>query len=310
MLYKVVFGCHFLISRKKGLGLTLSFFTDRRKYNVINVLFLRIAGAPQLSRYEINQRSRGYCVIINNFNFQNKNMADRTGSREDEKSLKNLFEDLNFNVIIKRDLSKHEIKSVAEKYGRIDHSSFGAFVFVLMSHGGDRDCILGLDGKETTVKNLMVEFQAGKCPSLMGKPKVFIIQTCRGLHDNISETFVSSAGSINSMSAQADNQSFDRPFSPNSTLPKSVFPPEADFLLTFATVPGYVAFRPPESGTFFIQVQKNALSFGLIPDPLLTSKRNHILYRERVLYAARYSIQCWPEVFGYTVLRCFRFGVQ
>ena len=219
----------------------------------------KFAGAPQLSRYEINKRPRGYCVIINNSKFQNKNMADRTGSREDEKGLKNLFEVLKFNVIIKRDLNKHGIESVAEKYGRIDHSLFGAFVFILMSHGGDRDCILGVDGRETTVKNLMVEFQAGKCPSLMGKPKVFIIQTCRGLHDNISETFVSSTGTVNSMSAQADNQSFARPFSPDSTLPRSVFPPEADFLLAFATVPGYVAFRSPESGTFFIQVQKERL---------------------------------------------------
>ena len=190
-------------------------------------------------------------------------MADRTGSREDEKSLKNLFEALNFNVIIKRDLSKHEIESVAEKYGRTDHSSFGAFVFVLMSHGGDRDCILGVDGRETTVKNLMVEFQASKCPSLMGKPKVFIIQTCRGLNDNISETFVSSTGSINSVSAHADSQSFARPFSPDSTLQRSVFPPEADFLLAFATVPGYVAFRSPELGTFFIQVRNEGESFCL-----------------------------------------------
>jgi len=61
------------------------------------------------------------------------------------------------------------------------------------------------------------------------------------------------------MSAQADNQSFARPFSPDSTLPRSVFPPEADFLLAFATVPGYVAFRSPESGTFFIQALVKAI---------------------------------------------------
>lgn len=188
-------------------------------------------------------------------------MADRKGAHKDEKSLENLFTALDFKVIIKRDLSKHEIEKVAEEFGRKNHRRFGAFVFVLMSHGGDRDCILGVDGRTTNVKNLMVEFQANKCPSLTGKPKVFIIQTCRGLLVSANGKFISPTGSINTQpmalaaSAQADQESCSRPFSPDSTLPRSVFPPEVDFLLAFATVPGYVSFRLPESGTFFIQVR-------------------------------------------------------
>ncbi|KAJ7384122.1 Caspase-8 isoform X1 [Desmophyllum pertusum] len=67
-----------------------------------------------------------------------------------------------------------------------------------MSHGGDRDCILGVDGRETTVKNLMFEFRGNKCPSLKNKPKVFIIQTCRGLRDDASKRLVFSTGNINS----------------------------------------------------------------------------------------------------------------
>lgn len=207
----------------------------------------------------MNKRPHGYCVIINNIHFQDKNMADRTGAEEDEKRLKTLFRALKFDVIVRRDLNKHEIENVAETYGGKNHRDFDAFVLILMSHGGDRDHILGIDGRETTVKNLMVEFQANKCPSLKGKPKVFIIQTCRGLINNTTETFLSSIESINaqpvsSVSTLVDNSSFARPFSPDSTLARSVFPQEADFLLAFATVPGYVAFRSLESGTFFIQV--------------------------------------------------------
>ena len=202
----------------------------------------------------MNKRPHGYCVIINNIHFQDKNIADRKGADEDEKRLKILFRALKFDVIVRRDLNKHEIERVAETYGGKNHRDFDAFVLILMSHGGDRDHILGVDGRETTVKNLMVEFQANKCPSLIGKPKVFIIQTCRGLINNATETFLSSIGSINAASAQMDNSTFADPFSPDSTLPRSEFPREADFLLAFATVPGYVAFRSPESGTFFIQV--------------------------------------------------------
>ncbi|KAJ7384116.1 hypothetical protein OS493_023440 [Desmophyllum pertusum] len=185
---------------------------------------------------------------------------NRPGAEADERNLKNLFKDLSFRVIVKKDLKKHEIERVAQKYGAVDHSKFDAFVFILMSHGGDRDCILGVDGRETTLKNLMFEFRGSKCPSLKNKPKVIIIQTCRGLRDDVSKRLVFSTGNINSpmamvasTPAQIDNEPCDIALLPrDSTLPRSVFPQEADFVLAFATVPGYVSFRFPD-GTFFIQ---------------------------------------------------------
>ncbi|KAJ7384125.1 Caspase-7 [Desmophyllum pertusum] len=81
---------------------------------------------------------------------------DRPGAEADKINLKNLFKDLSFRVIVKKDLTKHEIETVAQRYGTVDHSEFDAFVFILMSHGGDRDCILGVDGRETTVKEFDV----------------------------------------------------------------------------------------------------------------------------------------------------------
>ena len=124
-----------------------------------------------------------------------------------------------------------------------------------MSHGDDRDCILGVDNRITSVRTLMREFQAERCPSLKGKPKILIIQTCRGYRQSDVERFDDLVESIN-----ADPTEFDladnsvRPFSLDSSLSKSVFPPETDFLLAFATVPGYVSFRSETSGAFFIQV--------------------------------------------------------
>ena len=158
---------------------------------------------------------------------------------------------------------------MAEKYAKKDHRDFGAFFFILMSHGGNRDCILGVQGRKTSVENLMVEFQARNCPSLKGKPKVFIIQTCRGFRECINETFVSPVGSIQSQdvlstSPPADAQSTGRPSTADSTLSRSVFPTEADFLLAFATVPGFVSFRFTEFGTIFIQVRMSTRLFLLL----------------------------------------------
>ena len=190
---------------------------------------------------------------------------NRAGAEEDERNLKKLFKDLFFRVIVKRDLTKHQMENVAADYGAKDHSTFDAFVMIVMSHGGDRDCIQGVNGRETSVKNLMVEFQEPKCPSLKGKPKVFIIQTCRGSLEKVfnRSTFpagnaISQAGS--STSVQADNEPCDASHLPESTLPRSVFPQEFDSVLAFATVPGYVSFRSKELGAFFIQVRNLPLA--------------------------------------------------
>jgi len=152
------------------------------------------------------------------------------------------------------------MENVAEKYGaQTDHSTFNAFVMIVMSHGGDGDCIMGVDGRETSVKNLMVEFQEPKCPSLKKKPKVFIIQTCRGSLDQVCKKPSFPAGevfsqAVTSTPTEEDDELYDS-FLPDSTLPRSVFPREFDFVLAFATVPGYVSYRSPKGGTFFIQVR-------------------------------------------------------
>ncbi|XP_022777426.1 caspase-3-like [Stylophora pistillata] len=182
------------------------------------------------------------------------------GAEEDEQNLKHLFKALSFKVVIRRDLTSHKLEKVAQEFGAVNHSAYNAFVFIVMSHEGDRDCILGVDERETTVKNLMFEYQGKKCPSLRHKPKVFIIQSCRGCRvDTDTCSMSSSANDINSQvvattfHAQASTQPFHTAFSPDSTLPRSVFPPEADFVLAFASTPGYVSYRDLARGTWFIQ---------------------------------------------------------
>ena len=211
---------------------------------------------PSLSRYDEHKTEcPGYCVIINNRKFQENDDAYREGSQKDVTRLTNLFKSLRFKVIIKGDLERYQIEEVAQEYGGKNHDKFVAFVLIVMSHGYDEDCILGVDNKLVSVRSLMREFQAEKCPSLKGKPKILIIQTCRGSRKyefEGSEDYVESVNADPTEFYLADNRV--DPFSLDSSLSKSVFPPETDFLLAFATVPGYVSFRSPTSGALFIQV--------------------------------------------------------
>ncbi|XP_015748693.1 PREDICTED: uncharacterized protein LOC107328481 [Acropora digitifera] len=256
-----------------------------------------IPGLPSLSRYDEHKTEcPGYCVIINNRQFQGNDEAYREGSEQDEERLTNLFESLRFEVIIKRDLKRDQIKGVAQEYGGTNHDKFVAFVLIVMSHGDDKDCIFGVDNDSISVRNLMKEFQAEMCPSLKGKPKILIMQTCRGSRQCDVESSGDFVESIN-----ADPTEFDQAdncvcrFSLDSSLSKSVFPPETDFLLAFATVPGYVSFRSRTSGSFFIQelvevIEKYHGSHHLL-DMLTEVTRRVIDHQNREFDPARDRVQ-------------------
>ena len=231
--------------------------------SIVSLAFIvcyQFTDVAQRNCYELEKRPRGYCVIINNVKFRNSTY-DRPGAEVDERSLRQIFDDLFFTVIVKRDLTRDQMENVAAEYGAKDHSRFDAFVMIVMSHGEDDDYILGVEKKGANVKDLMVEFQETKCPSLKKKPKVFIIQACRGVSGS-SADYVSSKV-VPLTSTQMNYELCDAVSSSDSTLPRSVFPPEADFVVAFATVPGCVSYRSPTDGALFIQVGNMSFYFLL-----------------------------------------------
>ena len=141
----------------------------------------------------------------------------------------------------------------ATQLSQTDHSKYDAFVFVIMSHGGERDTVCGVDGESIETELLMSQFTATNCPSLENKPKLFFIQACRG---NLQER-----SSPNRSDVYSD--AVHHQYLSDSTLPRSVCPNEVDFLLFFATAPGYRAFRKEGYGSPFIQVSTYVSSINL-----------------------------------------------
>ena len=197
-------------------------------------------GQSSLTQYEMSRRPRGLCLIINNKNFHDAE-ANRKGSEIDERNLEKLFQELSFKVYVKNDLTWDQMRRVATEFAKKDHNEFDAFVFVIMSHGGNKDVIEGVDGRNIQIEDLMCEFTSANCPTLANKPKLFIIQTCRGERRSTVPAVMGDAVS-------------DAAFSHDSTLSNSVSPPEVDFLLAFSTAPGYVAYRNEKYGSPFVRV--------------------------------------------------------
>nr|AFN02465.1 caspase-8 [Ciona savignyi] len=214
-----------------------------------------------LDKYPMERR--GYCLVINNENFENNvnedevrrrltmstssdypvpnvGLKNRVGSRSDAESLKRLFISFGFTVDVKYDLDQRQIEKVIQEYTKKDHSSKDCFVCVVMSHGL-AGCVYGVDGLSVSTSKISKSFRPDNCPSLIGKPKIFFFQACQGDR------------TMDGHSAPVDDVESDG-------LPgRQIVPSEADFLIGHSTVPGYLSYRSRTDGSWFISTLVESL---------------------------------------------------
>ena len=210
--------------------------------------FLNLIDATELDRYEMDEGRSGICLVINNYNFPG--VRKRQGAGIDELKIVDLFRDeLHFKVEVLQNLPGSEILKASKEFAARDLSHFTAFVFIIMSHG-DKDAIEGVDGAFVKVELLMSRFSMKECPTLRNKPKLFFIQACRGqLSDPRRDRLPTALGNT-------EGDGFAMNLCPDSALANGVTPLEADFLLSFATAPGYKSYRSQVVGSWYIQVSR------------------------------------------------------
>ena len=205
--------------------------------------------------YPMTSRPRGICLIINNLVFNDKNTPDRYGAERDEAALHQLFGDeLGFDVHVENDLQKSEMLQVAVEFAAEDHCEYSVFVCFLMSHGGECGTLEGVGGRTIRIDDITAEFTSSRCPSLANKPKLFIIQACRGTSEDPNLLAAHHFAADSAMGRLVND----------STLPRSDTPNESDFLYANSTVPGYVSRRNETSGSPFIQVSPSFSALVLV----------------------------------------------
>jgi len=208
--------------------------------------FLNPIDATELDQYKMEEGRRGICLVINIYSFPDG--RERQGAEIDEKKIVDLFRDeLDFEVKVLQNLPGSRILKAAKEFAARDLSQFTEFVFIIMSHG-DKDAIEGVDGLLVKVALLMSLFSVTECPSLRNKPKLFFIEARRGqLSDPRKDRLPTPLWNT-------EGDGIAMMLCPDSTLAHGVTPLEADFLLSFATVPGYKAWRSQVAGSWYIQV--------------------------------------------------------
>ena len=109
----------------------------------------------------------------------------RVGSGHDVGKLQACFKNLGFlhtEDDCKTNLKGHQMwecfRTWAEDW---DYSNVDCVVIAILTHGSSGDQLLGVDGGHVTLDQLLTFFDGNRCSqTLAGKPKIFIIEACRG----------------------------------------------------------------------------------------------------------------------------------
>ncbi|XP_038841692.1 caspase-14-like isoform X2 [Salvelinus namaycush] len=150
----------------------------------------------EIDRYDLKEQRRALMLCTK---------KGHKGADGDLKIMTKLFMDYGFLYKIKIDKTAKEMKkAVSEFRDDINRSPENtSCVFVVITSHGHRDVIIGADNNCLPVKDIIEPFGDELCSKMKGKPKVFIINACRGPEEDFGVPLYSAADTKPSKKAQS-----------------------------------------------------------------------------------------------------------
>ena len=202
-----------------------------------------------ISHYCMESKPRGLALIINNDQFDNDVLSTRTGSMVDSNNLDELFLQLGFEVTLRRNLSYTDMIIEIQKFAaRPELEQVDMCAVSVMSHGR-HGLVAAADGRELETEWVLRQFNNEGCPQLRGKPKFFILQSCRG--DEADYGVMPKINFPDSRDASDARAISEPPGSRGGPVYREVT--WEDMIVAYATLPGYVANRDMFRGTWYIE---------------------------------------------------------
>ncbi|XP_077284925.1 caspase-3-like [Arctopsyche grandis] len=222
---------------------------------------------PESVIYDIN--NKGLCIIFSHKTYsKHLGLGDLQGAVKDVERLTRCFEKLNFDVkktITKdkiknsyEDLSYDQIMSVMESVAKLKTKQLSCLVVVITTHGGEGGILAAYDRYYDTAD--IWKPLVGK---LVGTPKLFFINACRGLKCDLG------------IEEESDGKKIPASFR---------LPSMADFLFMYSTFEGYLAWGSDTDGGWLIQALCEELE-----DKAGTNELVHILTHVNRRVALQYG---------------------
>ncbi|XP_062052932.1 caspase-1 isoform X3 [Lepus europaeus] len=199
--------------------------------------------------YPIKMQSSGrtrLALIICNTEFDN--LPRRTGADVDITDMKMLLIGLGYSVDVKENLNALDMATELKAFAdRPEHWNSDSTFLVFMSHG-TRDGICGKNYSEQypdilKVNTIFEMLNTKNCQSLKDKPKVIIIQACRGENQGIVWLKDSIEDSGSTSLLNPDDFEYDA---------SRIAHIEKDFIAFCSSTPDNVSWRHPKQGSLFI----------------------------------------------------------
>ncbi|XP_061868395.1 caspase-1 [Colius striatus] len=231
-------------------------------------------------------------LLICNIEFEH--MSRRNGAEVDVEGMIKLLEGLDYVVDVHQNLTSQGMVEVMKDFAaHKEHCTSDSTFLVFMSHGV-RAGICGTKCRDETTDILSLDtiyknFNNKHCQALLGKPKVVIIQSCRG--GNVGSVMVSDSAD------PAMPTLSSAPRIPAGLEDDAIFEVhlESDFATLHSSTPDTVSWRSSVTGSLFIQhlieqfrnhawnsdlqelFRKVQYSFGKFPRQLPSQERTTML---------------------------------
>lgn len=224
--------------------------TVKPKQNVCIKKANRIFKNEIIGTYSMESKNnRGVFFMANIVNFETE--KKRNGADEDAYSLLSLFKQMNFKLHAYKDTSKQQFfQKLDELLCSKEIQDSECFVMALMTHGYlayGTQWVSFHDGLRAKINTILQRFDHKNCPYLIGKPKIFILPFCRG---ELLENVLRNKIQIESIGSNIVEGCINCKNSDHSKIVGQM----SDVIICYATKEGFVAFREPDKGSWYIQM--------------------------------------------------------
>lgn len=193
-------------------------------------------------------------LLITNMEFTVKTL-NRRGAAKDEENMEKLLKSLGYEVVKHRNLTAQGINAALIEFSQHPKlKETDSVMVVIMSHG-KLGVIHGVEWKEETpdefpINNIYTHLGSKKCPALLNKPKIIIIQACRG--EERGEVLICDGANL-----LCDQLQLDQPLCAGGENIEEdnvqIAHKEKDSISFLSCTPDTVSYRDPVKGSLLIQ---------------------------------------------------------
>ncbi|KAM9359481.1 caspase a-like [Symphorus nematophorus] len=201
-------------------------------------------------------------LLITNIQFTNEKL-NRNGAEKDEENMEKLLNALGYEVVKHRNLTAQEIDAALIEFSKHPKLRETDSVFVVIMSHGKLGAVLGVNWKNETsgsekpdefpINNIYKHLGSQECPALLNKPKIIIIQACRG--EEGGSVLVSDGANPAVLCDDVQQPAPLPPAAEEDLMEDSVrcVHKEKDFTSLLSSTPDTVSYRQRDYGSILIQ---------------------------------------------------------